>query len=86
MALALATAGIALAVNTSARLALDVPYVGMLLAFVVFVAGHVFNFAINILGSAVHSIRLHYVEFFRQFYNADGKKYVPFRISETGGS
>ena len=44
----------------------------------IFLFGHTLNFAINILGSYVHSNRLGYVEFFGKFYQGDGRAYQPF--------
>ena len=40
--------------------------------------GHALNTALGILGGGLHSIRLHYVEFFTKFYKDGGKRYVPF--------
>jgi V/A-type H+-transporting ATPase subunit I len=45
---------------------------------VVFVAGHLLNMAINILGAYVHTNRLQYVEFFGKFYDGSGKPFDPF--------
>ena len=46
----------------------------------IFLFGHLLNIALCILGGGLHSIRLHYVEFFTKFYKGGGKKYSPFGI------
>ena len=46
---------------------------------VVFLVGHTFNLAINLLGAYVHTCRLQYVEFFGKFYEGGGKEFTPFR-------
>lgn len=51
---------------------------GMILFIVVFIFGHTFNFAINALGSFVHSARLQYVEYFGKFYEGGGEPFNPF--------
>jgi V/A-type H+-transporting ATPase subunit I len=51
-------------------------YLVLLIPFIIF---HVLNAAINILGAFVHSVRLHYVEFFGIFYEGGGRLYTPFK-------
>lgn len=80
LALGLATSVIAMVVNTLARTALSIPWVGWLFAALVFVGGHLFNLAISFLGGFVHSMRLQFVEFFTKFFQAGGKAFKPFRL------
>jgi len=44
----------------------------------IFLFGQTLNIALVLLGGGLHSIRLHYVEFFTKFYKGGGKKYIPF--------
>ena len=53
--------------------------VGAILFVLVFVVGHVFNMAINALGSYVHSSRLQYVEFFGKFFEGGGRTFKPLK-------
>ena len=39
---------------------------------------HVVNFAIGLMSPTLHALRLHYVEFFQQFYSPGGRPYEPF--------
>jgi V/A-type H+-transporting ATPase subunit I len=60
---------------------LTVPGIFIILAgVVVFLIGHALNTALGIVGGGLHSIRLHYVEFFTKFYKGGGKKYSPFGL------
>ncbi len=76
LALGLTTSIVAMSFNIMAGLIKGVPHVGILLFVVALVLGHVFNFAISMLGAFVHSARLIFLEFFSRFYEAGG---VPFR-------
>lgn len=56
------------------------PAIGGVLAVVILIVGHVFNFALCLLGSTIHSARLHFVETFPNFYEGGGEEYKPFKI------
>jgi V/A-type H+-transporting ATPase subunit I len=52
----------------------------VIMGVAVFLIGHALNTALGILGGGLHSIRLHYVEFFTKFYKGGGLKYNPFGL------
>ncbi len=81
LALGLSTGIIASVVNLVAVMVGQVPYVGFVLAAMVFIGGHAFNIVINALGAFVHTTRLQYVEFFTKFYDGTGRPFKPFGIS-----
>jgi V/A-type H+-transporting ATPase subunit I len=49
-----------------------VGFIGLIVAFSL---GHVLNFAINVLGTFVHTSRLQYIEFFGKFYEDGGRPF-----------
>ncbi|MCG7851125.1 MAG: V-type ATP synthase subunit I, partial [Methanosarcinaceae archaeon] len=49
-----------------------------IVALFVFLVGHVFNTILSIISPTIHSLRLHYVEFFTKFYEGGGRKYDSF--------
>ena len=77
MALGMVTAGLGMAVNVIAKIAYDVPVVGIVLMIVVLIGGHGFNLAISGLSAFVHTLRLQYVEFFPKFIAGGGKLFDP---------
>ncbi len=74
LALSLATAVVSQVVNTMGMLTGPIGF------FIVLIIGHVFNIAINLIGSFVHSARLQYVEFFGRFYESGGRLFAPLTI------
>jgi len=80
LALGLATSVIAMVVNTLCQTALGIPWLGWLLAALIFVGGHLFNLGISFLGGFVHSMRLQFVEFFSKFFKSGGKPFKPFEL------
>ncbi|MFY9638476.1 MAG: V-type ATP synthase subunit I, partial [Methanobacterium sp.] len=90
LALCLSTGGIAMTVNILAGLSESlIPVIGIVLAPVIFVGGHIANCAFQSLGAFINSLRLHYVEFFSQFYIGGSSKFRAFRTkrkhTEIGG-
>ncbi len=49
-----------------------------IILLLIFVAGHLANAVLQALGGFIHALRLHYVEFFGQFYSGGGKRFSPF--------
>ena len=80
MALGLCTTGIAMTVNVLAGMLYAAGWLGIVLAIIVFLFGHLFNFVINAMGGFVHGLRLHYVEFFTKFYESGGSEFTPLEM------
>jgi V/A-type H+-transporting ATPase subunit I len=90
MAVGLSSVAIAMVVNYIGIGMLIAPHlehpsilgvISVIAGVVVFVIGHLGNTALGIIGGGLHSIRLHYVEFFTKFYKGGGIKYSPFGIN-----
>ena len=80
--LGIATGAIAAVMNQLAGMVVAAagPYLGTALGIMVILLGHTFNLLLGILGSTVHSARLHFVEAFKSFFEGGGTDYKPFRI------
>lgn len=78
LALGLATGVIASVINQMGSMA-GKGILGIIVFILVFLVGHTFNLAINLLGAYVHTNRLQYVEFFGKFYEGGGRAFSPFR-------
>ncbi|HUF39280.1 MAG TPA: V-type ATPase 116kDa subunit family protein [Anaerolineales bacterium] len=52
---------------------------GIVVGVIIAVLIHTLNLALGIFSPTIHGLRLHYVEFFRKFYEGGGRVYDPFR-------
>ena len=81
LALGLGSAAVGMVINLLCNLVAGAGAIGVVFAVVIFVVGHTFSIAVNILGAFVHSLRLQYVEFFGKFYEASGEDFAPLSMS-----
>ena len=83
LALGLGSAAVGMVINMLAMMvAPSLGGFGIVFAIMIFVIGHVFSMAVNLLGAFVHPLRLQYVEFFSKFYNeASGEDFIPLSMS-----
>jgi len=79
LALGLATGVMATVFNSMASMG-GKSVLGVIIFILVFLVGHIFNMAINLLGAYVHTCRLQYVEFFGKFYEGGGRAFNPFKL------
>ena len=77
LALGLTTSIVGMTFNMLGGILRDIPVVGFALFIIVIVVGHLFNFAISLLGAFVHSMRLVFVEFFGRFYEGGARPFQP---------
>jgi len=77
MALGMVGSGMAMTINIMAKTASEVPYVGVIIAIVILIGGHLFNTLMSAIGAFVHTIRLQFVEFFQKFLVGGGQLFEP---------
>lgn len=83
LALGLSTTALAFSINMIAALVSDlIPVIGIFVAAIILIIGHLFNIIVNVLGAFVHSARLQFVEFFGKFLSGTGRPFRPFIRSE----
>ncbi len=82
MAIGLSSVVLAVIINDSAREFFHQGGFYVLIGVLILVVGHIINIMLGLLGSFLHSLRLHYVEFFSKFFHGGAKKYQPFGFKE----
>ncbi len=83
LALALATAGIAMTINILAEMIGSIHPALVIVAVLFSIAGHAANLVLQALGGFIHALRLQYVEFFGTFYTGGGRVFLPFASGRT---
>ncbi|MCM8832893.1 MAG: hypothetical protein NC816_03105 [Candidatus Omnitrophica bacterium] len=77
--LGLTTSVLGLVINQMVSMLKNIPYIGIFIAILIFIVGHIGNLLINLLGSYVHTSRLQYLEFFTKFFEGGGRVFKPFK-------
>lgn len=83
-ALGLASASLALTFNQLAAQVVDaVPGLGILIAILILLVGHVLNLGLSIMSGVVHGLRLNFIEFYKWGMSEEGYAFKAFARKEV---
>ena len=80
LALSLTTTIVGMSFNIVAVLFKTGTFIGTILFIITLVSGHLFNFALSILGAFIHPARLIFLEFFGRFYEGGAPKFQTYGL------
>ena len=83
MAIGLSSVKLAEVINESAGDMFHLGGLWIIAGVLILLIGHLVNIGLGLLGSFLHSLRLHYVEFFTKFFHGGAKRYSPFGARKT---
>ena len=78
MAVGLSSVSLAAVFNSIAMQSAHGGALGMFLSVLILFIGHTINLTLGLLGGFLHSLRLHYVEFFTKFFEGGAIQFRPF--------
>ena len=82
MAIGLSSVILAIIINEQSREFFHKGGFFILVGVLILIIGHAINIMLGLLASFLHSLRLHYVEFFSKFFHGGAEKYKPFGAKE----
>ncbi|GAN34915.1 MAG: hypothetical protein DYG83_17100 [Candidatus Brocadia sp. AMX2] len=80
LAISLTTTIVGMAFNIVATLFKTGTFIGVVFFIITLIFGHMFNFAMSILGAFIHPARLIFLEFFGRFYEGGAPKFQPYGL------